>query len=149
LTKIDKTFRLNPQVYADFKDLASKNGDTATGALEKFMADAVKFGLVFPLAKNAAAEAEGRVSWLGLKRAITFLILGSYAFSFRSIGALSCSPTLMVFALVNSCKHPPVILIDAAAGQLDGFAIHRFLCVIFSVRHSFSPFHGVCPLGII
>jgi hypothetical protein len=66
LTKINKTFRLNSQVYADFKDLASKNGYTATGAVEKFMADAVQFGLVFPSAKNAASEAEARVmlSWL-------------------------------------------------------------------------------------
>jgi hypothetical protein len=44
-----------------FKDLASKNGYTATGALEKFMADAVKFGLVFPSSQNAAAEAEAQV----------------------------------------------------------------------------------------
>ena len=37
-----------------------------TAALEKFMADAVKFGLVFPSAKDEAAEAEARVmlSWL-------------------------------------------------------------------------------------
>jgi hypothetical protein len=49
-----------------FKDLASKNGYTVTGALERFMADAVEFGLVFPSAKDEAAEAEARVmlSWL-------------------------------------------------------------------------------------
>jgi hypothetical protein len=37
-----------------------------TSALEKFMADSVKFGLVFPSAKEEAAEAEARVmlSWL-------------------------------------------------------------------------------------
>jgi hypothetical protein len=66
MPKARKGFRFNPQIYEDFKDLASKNGYTATGALEKFMADAVKFGLVFPSAKNAAAEAEARVmlSWL-------------------------------------------------------------------------------------
>jgi len=34
--------------------------------LKKFMAEAVKFGLVFPSAKNAAAKAEARVmlSWI-------------------------------------------------------------------------------------
>jgi hypothetical protein len=66
MPKARKGFRFNPQLYADFKDLASKNGYTVTAALEKFMTDAVKFGLVFPSAKNAAAEAEARVilSWL-------------------------------------------------------------------------------------
>ena len=66
MPKARKGFRFNPQVYADFKDLASKNGYTATGALEKFMADVVKFELVFPSSKNAAAQAEARfmLSWL-------------------------------------------------------------------------------------
>jgi hypothetical protein len=37
-----------------------------TAALEKFMTDAVKFGLVCPSSQNAAPEAEARVmlSWL-------------------------------------------------------------------------------------
>jgi len=37
-----------------------------TSALEKFMADSLKFGLVFPSSQNAAAEAEARImlSWL-------------------------------------------------------------------------------------
>jgi hypothetical protein len=43
-----RTFRFDLQVYAAFKDLSSKNGYTATAALEKFMTDAVKFGLVLP-----------------------------------------------------------------------------------------------------
>ena len=66
MPKARKGFRFNPQIYEDFKGLASKNGYTVTGALERFMADAVKFGLVFPSAKEEAAEAEGRVmlSWL-------------------------------------------------------------------------------------
>ena len=76
MAKINKTFRLNPQVYADFKDLASKSGYTATGALEKFMADAVKFGLVFPSAKNAAAEAEARVMLAWLKEGKYWVSLG-------------------------------------------------------------------------
>ena len=66
MPKARKGFRFNPQLYEDFKSLASKNGYTVTAALEKFMVDAVKFGLVFPSAKNEAAEAEARVmlSWL-------------------------------------------------------------------------------------
>ena len=51
-----EAFRFDPQVYMSFKDLASRNGFTVTAALEKFMADAVKFGLAFPSAKNAATE---------------------------------------------------------------------------------------------
>jgi hypothetical protein len=50
----------------NFKELASKNGYAVTAALEKFMADAVKFGLVFPSAKNEATQVEARVmlAWL-------------------------------------------------------------------------------------
>ena len=51
MPKIDKSFRFNPQTYAGFKELAAKNGYTTTGALEKFMADAVEYGLLFPSAK--------------------------------------------------------------------------------------------------
>jgi hypothetical protein len=61
-----RTFRFDLKIYTGFKELASKNGYTVTGALERFMADAVKFELVFPSAKDEAAEAEARVmlSWL-------------------------------------------------------------------------------------
>jgi hypothetical protein len=58
LPKVFKAFRFGPQLYLNFKELAGKNGYTVTGALEKFMADAVRFGFVFPTAKNAATEAE-------------------------------------------------------------------------------------------
>jgi hypothetical protein len=74
--KTNKTFRLNPQVYAGFKDSASKNGYTVTGALEKFMADAVKFGLVFPSSQNASAEAEARVMLSLLKEGKYWVNLG-------------------------------------------------------------------------
>jgi len=76
MPKTNKTFRLNPQTYADFKELARKNGYTATGALEKFMADAVKFGLNFPSAKNEAAEAESRVMLAWLKEGKYWVNLG-------------------------------------------------------------------------
>ena len=45
MARVFKAFRFDPQVYADFKGLASKSGYALTSALEKFMADAVKFGL--------------------------------------------------------------------------------------------------------
>ena len=66
IARVFKVFRFDPQVYADFKALASKNGCAMTSALEKFMADSLKFGLIFPSAKQEAAEAEARVmlSWL-------------------------------------------------------------------------------------
>ena len=47
-----------------------------TSALEKFMADAVKFGLVFPSTKNAAAEAEARVMLAWLKEGKYWVNLG-------------------------------------------------------------------------
>ena len=47
MARVFKAFRFDPQIYADFKELASKSGYTMTSALEKFMADSLKFGLVF------------------------------------------------------------------------------------------------------
>jgi len=41
MPKARKGFRFNPQLYEDFKDLASKNGYTETATLEKFRTDAV------------------------------------------------------------------------------------------------------------
>jgi hypothetical protein len=79
MPKARKGFRFNPELYEDFKDLASKNGYTATGALEKFMADAVKFGLVFPSSQNAAVEAEGRVMLAWLKGGKYWVNLGDRA----------------------------------------------------------------------
>jgi hypothetical protein len=76
LAKPFRTFRFDLQVYAAFKDLASKNGYTVTAALEKFMADAVKFGLVFPSAKDEAAEAEARVMLAWLKEGKYWVNLG-------------------------------------------------------------------------
>jgi hypothetical protein len=58
------------------KDLASKNGYTATCALEKFREDAVKLGLVFPSARNSAAEAEARVMLAWLKEGKYWVDLG-------------------------------------------------------------------------
>ena len=79
MPKIDKSFRFNPQVYAAFKELASKNGYTATGALEKFMADAVKYGLPFPSSKNDADEIEARVMLAWLKEGKYWVNLGGKA----------------------------------------------------------------------
>ena len=76
MPKVRKGFRFNPQLYQDFKGLASKNGYTVTSALEKFMADAVKFGLAFPSSQNAAAEAEARVMLAWLKEGKYWVNLG-------------------------------------------------------------------------
>ena len=76
MPKARKGFRFNPQLYQDFKGLALKNGYTVTSALEKFMADAVKFGLVFPSSRNAAAEAEARVMLAWLKEGKYWVNLG-------------------------------------------------------------------------
>ena len=74
--KSTKTFRFNPQVYADFKELAKTNGYTATGALEKFVTDAAKYGLTFPTAKTEAAESEARVMLAWLKEGKYWVNLG-------------------------------------------------------------------------
>ena len=74
-----RTFHFDLQIYSAFKELSSKNGYTVTGALEKFMADAVKFGLVFPSAKNAACEAEARVMLTWLKEGKYWVNLGDKA----------------------------------------------------------------------
>jgi len=66
MARVFKAFRFDPQIYADFKELARKSGYTMTSALEKFMADSLKFRLVFPSAREESVEAEARVmlSWL-------------------------------------------------------------------------------------
>ena len=50
-----------------------------TAALEKFMGDAVKFGLVFPSSQNAAADAEARVMLSWLKEGKYWVNLGDKA----------------------------------------------------------------------
>jgi hypothetical protein len=79
LPKVFRAFRFDPQLYANFKELARKNGYAVTSALEKFMADAVKFGLVFPSAKNEAAQAEARVMLVWLKEGRYWVNLGDKA----------------------------------------------------------------------
>ncbi len=67
MPKLLKSFRFNPQLYDNFKQLASKNGYTVTAAFEKFMTSAIDHGLVFPSAvktENAEAEAHIMLSWL-------------------------------------------------------------------------------------
>ena len=77
MTKAIKTFRFNPQVYAGFKELATKNGYTVTGAFEKFMTSAVECGLVFPCAgKTEGVEAEARVMLAWLKNGKYWVNLG-------------------------------------------------------------------------
>ena len=71
-----KAFRFVPQLYADFKELASKSGYTVTGALEKFMADSIKYGLSFPSAKSEAAEAEARIMLTWLKEGKYWVNIG-------------------------------------------------------------------------
>jgi hypothetical protein len=71
-----RTFRFDLNIYTGLKELASKNGYTVTGALERFMADAVKFELVFPSAKDEAASAEARVMLSSLKGGKYWVNLG-------------------------------------------------------------------------
>ena len=76
MAKVFRAFRFDPQLYMSFKDLASKNGYTATGALEKFMADAVKFGLVFHLRKMKPLRPKRVLCCLGSKMASYWVNLG-------------------------------------------------------------------------
>jgi len=76
MPKARKGFRFDPQLYMRFKELAGKNGYTVTATLEKFMANAVEFGLVFPSGKNEAAEAEARVMLAWLKEGKYWVNLG-------------------------------------------------------------------------
>ncbi len=62
-----KAFRFDPQLYDQFKALASAGGYTVTGAFERFMQICVDGGaLVFPERDVAGFEAEARVllDWL-------------------------------------------------------------------------------------
>jgi hypothetical protein len=68
LARAFRSFRFNPQVYASFKELASQNGYTVTGALEKFMSSALEYGLKFPSPKTEDAEAEAKIMLTWLKQ---------------------------------------------------------------------------------
>jgi len=74
-----------------FKDLASRNGFTVTVALEKFMAAAAKFGLVFRSSQSAAAEAEVRVWLARLKDDNYRFNLGSKEETCKSLASFSFS----------------------------------------------------------
>jgi len=74
--KARKGFRFNPQLYVNFKEVASKNGYTVTAALEKFMQNAVEHGLTFPTAQNQAAETEARIMLTWLKEGKYWVNLG-------------------------------------------------------------------------
>jgi hypothetical protein len=77
MPKAFKAFRFNPQLYASFKELVSKNGYTVTGALERFMSCAVQFGLVFPSASQLEdVEAEARIMLTWLKKGDYWVSLG-------------------------------------------------------------------------
>jgi hypothetical protein len=88
--KARRGFRFSPQLYEDFKGLASENGYTVTAALEKFMAVAVKFGLVFPSAKNETAQAEARVMLAWLKEGKYWVNLGTKLKPAREDAYCSC-----------------------------------------------------------
>ena len=63
-----KAFRFDPELYEEFKRLASGGGYTVTAAFERFMQICVDGGaLVFPERDVAGFEAEARVllDWLG------------------------------------------------------------------------------------
>lgn len=61
--------------------------------------------------------------------------LWSHTFSFRPVWTFGCSPAFMILALVNTRQHPVVILVNAAARQLYGFALIIRIYSFFSVRH--------------
>lgn len=67
--KVLKAFKFDPELYAEFKDVAERSGLMVTEAFEKFMRARVKSSTVrFPDAgrERSGVEAEARVllSWL-------------------------------------------------------------------------------------
>jgi antitoxin component of RelBE/YafQ-DinJ toxin-antitoxin module len=67
MAKAFKAFRLDPELYARFKELASRSGLTMTGAFEKFMEACVDAGAItLPTPNRRGVEAEARVllAWL-------------------------------------------------------------------------------------
>lgn len=73
MPKTPRMFRLNLELYDQFKSLASKNGYTVTRALEKFMNVCVENGVLSFPAQAAAeddleAEAKIMLAWLSKGR---------------------------------------------------------------------------------
>ncbi len=72
-----KGFRLNAQLYDDFKTLTAKNGYSVTEAFEKFMTLAIEHGLSFPSdVKTESVEAEARIMLTWLKEGRYWVNLG-------------------------------------------------------------------------
>ena len=68
MVKVFKGFRFDVQLYAGFKDLASKGGCTVTAAFERFMCGCVERGALVFADKGVEgfeAEAHVLVDWLG------------------------------------------------------------------------------------
>jgi hypothetical protein len=67
VVKVLKSFKFDPQIYSNFKQLASGGGYTVTGVFERFMIGCVEGGvLVFPERGVEGFEVEARVlvDWL-------------------------------------------------------------------------------------
>jgi hypothetical protein len=67
VVKVLKSFKFDPQIYSNFKQLASGGGYTVTGAFERFMSGCLEGGvLVFPERGVEGSEVEARVlvDWL-------------------------------------------------------------------------------------
>jgi len=61
MARVFKAFKFDPQIYADFKELASKNGYTMTSTLEKFMADSLPRRLSWQVFVCLFSDGESRV----------------------------------------------------------------------------------------
>ena len=67
VVKVLKSFKFDPQLYSNFKQLSNSGGYTVTGAFERFMSTCVEGGvLVFPERGVEGFEVEARVlvDWL-------------------------------------------------------------------------------------
>ena len=74
MTKKLKTFRFDPSLYGEFKNLAKTSGLMVAEALEKFMAACIETGAIMFPESSATFEAEARVF-------LTWLRKGTYWYS--------------------------------------------------------------------
>ena len=58
------------------------------------------------------------------------------AFCFGAVRTFGGSASVVVFAFVDACEHPAVVLVDAAAGQRDRLALVRFVNWLLGFSHA-------------
>jgi hypothetical protein len=80
---------------------------------------------------------------------LTKICSGSYAFGFWPVWAFGGSFAVVIFAFGYPHEHPPVIAVNAAAGQLFLLQNGRCCFVFLGLRHKSSHQIFICRINVL